>query len=383
MSVYLDYNASAPIDERVLSAMITAYREFFGNADSRTHNHGINARREVENARASVANLLGVAKNEVIFTSGSTESDNMAIQGLKDYGIGTGRKHIITTSIEHKAVLDTVKHLVAHDGFEADFIDPDESGRISVEQILSKVRSDTLLVSVQHVNNETGIIQPIQEIGGALVETDIFFHTDATQSCGKLVDELRLAQYNFLSLAAHKFYGPQGIGALIMRRKNNKRSPMKPLVFGGGQENGYRPGTLPVALIVGLGVACNLAQKEHKQWMEAYKANKQIALEAVKRSGVEHTINGNQQYCMDNTLNVSFTGIDSEGLMIATKQYCSVSNGSACTSSDYSPSYVLKAMGLPDERLESAIRLSWGAERIDGDALSEMLVFAKELQECV
>ena len=381
MSVYLDYNASTPIDERVLEAMIKAYRDFFGNADSRTHNHGANARQEVEKARESVASLLGVTKNEVIFTSGSTESDNMAIQGLRDYGIETGRKHIITTSIEHKAVLDTVKHLVVHDGFEADFIDPDESGRISAAQLLTKVRPNTLLVSVQHVNNETGIIQPIQEIGMALAESSTFFHTDATQSCGKLIEDLRSIKYDFLSLAAHKFYGPQGVGAFVMRRKNNKKPPIQPLVFGGGHENGYRPGTLPVALIIGLGVASDLAQREYKKRLAAYKKNKQAILSAIARIGVQHVTNGDQQYCMDNTLNISFNGIDSEGLMIATKQYCSISNGSACTSNDYSPSYVLRAMGLPEERTESAIRLSWGVDPIDEKALAEMLTFAKGMQE--
>lgn len=381
MSVYLDYNASTPMDERVLETMIKAYREFFGNADSRTHNHGTNARQEIEKARESVASLLGVSKNEVIFTSGSTESDNMAIQGIRDYGIEVRRKHIITTSIEHKAVLDTVKHLVERDGFEADFIDPDESGRINAVQLLSKVSSDTLLVSVQHVNNETGIIQPIQEIGDALAGTNTFFHTDATQSCGKLVEELRAVQYDLLSLAAHKFYGPQGIGALIMRRKNMKKPPIKPLVFGGGHENGYRPGTLPVALIIGLGAASDLSQKEYKKRITAYKKNKLNVIKTAKQTGVRYLINGDQQYCMDNTLNISFIGIDSEGLMIATKQYCSVSNGSACTSNDYNPSYVLKAMGFSDERVESAIRLSWGTEPIDTYALDEMMTFAKVMQE--
>lgn len=381
MSIYLDYNASTPIDERVLEAMIRAYQEFFGNADSRTHNHGIAARQEIEKARESVATMLGVPKNEVIFTSGSTESDNMAIQGLMDYGIMKGRKHIITTSIEHKAVLETVKHLVKHDSFIADYIDPNESGRINIEQLLSKVRPDTLLVSVQHVNNETGVIQPIQEIGDALFGTDIFFHTDATQSCGKLVEELRFVRYDFLSLAAHKFYGPQGIGAFILRRKNNKKPPIQPLVFGGGHENGYRSGTLPVALIIGLGVASDLAQKEYRKRLTAYKQNKESILKAIGLSGVRYIINGDQQHCMENTLNISFEGIDSEALMIATKQYCSVSNGSACTSNDYNPSYVLRAMGLSDERVESAIRFSWGTEPIGLNALDEMLVFAKEIQK--
>lgn len=381
MSIYLDYNASTPIDERVLDAMIKAYHEFFGNADSRTHNHGNSARQEVEKARESVASLLGISKNEVIFTSGSTESDNMAIQGLTNYGLETGRKHIITTSIEHKAVLETVKHLEKRRGFEVEYINPDESGRVSTEQVLSKVRPDTLLVSVQHVNNETGIIQPISEIGAALADTDTFFHTDATQSCGKLVEELRATKYDLLSLAAHKLYGPQGIGALIMRRNRNKKPPVQPLVFGGGHEGGYRPGTLPVALIVGLGVACDFAQKENKKRLVAYEENKQRLLEAIEWSGVQYIINGDQYYSMNNTINVSFTGIDSEGLMIATRQYCSVSNGSACTSHDYSPSYVLKAMGLEKGRIESAIRFSWGTDPIEMEAFDKLLSFAKGMQE--
>ena len=381
MSLYLDYNASTPIDERVLEAMMTTYRTFFGNADSRTHNHGTNARHEIEKARKCVADLLGVAKNEVIFTSGSTESDNIAIQGLRDYGIETGRRHIITTSIEHKAVINTINHLVKHDGFTADFIAPDESGRIGATQLLAKIRPDTLMVSVQHVNNETGVIQPVAEIGAALAGTSVYFHTDATQSCGKLVDELRDLQYDFLSLSAHKFYGPQGIGAFIMRRMDNKKPNIQPIIFGGGHENGYRSGTLPVALIVGLGIACNLAQTEYKNRLAAYKSNKQAILDAVKRIGVRHVINGDQRYCMDNTLNISFNEVDSEALMISTKRYCSVSNGSACTSNDYSLSYVLKAMGFSEGRVESAIRLSWGSEPINIEEFEKLLVLAKEIQK--
>lgn len=380
MSIYLDYNASTPVDERVLEAMIKTYREYFGNADSRTHNHGNIAHQEVEKAREKVAALLGIQKNEVIFTSGSTESDNLAIQGLVNFGIETNRKHIITTSIEHKAVLETTKHLEKI-GFETEYVNPDESGSIKADQILSRVRPDTLLVSVQHVNNETGVIQPIQEIGAALNGTDTLFHTDATQSCGKLVEELRSTSYDLLSLAGHKFYGPQGVGALIMRRKKNKKPPIQPLIFGGGHENGYRPGTLPVALIIGLGVACDLAQDEYKDRLAAFSENKKQIMEAVRQSDIRYAINGTPEYCMDNTLNISFLGIDSEGLMIATKQYCSVSNGSACTSHDYSPSYVLKAMGLTDERVESSIRLSWGTKPIDLGEFEKILAFVRRMQE--
>lgn len=379
MSVYLDYNASTPIDERVLDAMIVAYREYYGNADSRTHDYGQNASQKVALARKQVAALLGVQNSEIIFTSGATESSNMAVFGFEQYGIEHKKRHIITTALEHKAVLETVKHL-GKKGFEIEIVNPDESGRINADQLLSKVREDTLLVSVQHVNNETGIIQPVQQIGDALWKTDTLFHIDAVQSCGKLVNEIKMLRYNMLSLSAHKMYGPQGVGALVLRRKNNRRPPLTPLVYGGGQEDGLRAGTLPVALIVGFGKACEFATNECRPNQVAYKMNKQCILDAIEESGVVYAINGDQAYCIDSTLNISFWGIDSEALMIATKQYCSISNGSACTSHDYSPSYVLKAMGLSEDRIESAIRLSWGSLPVDPEPLRHLLSTVKSQQ---
>jgi len=379
MSLYLDYNASTPIDERVLEAMIAAYRNFFGNADSRTHDHGGAARREVEAAREHAASLLGVQKNEVVFTSGATESNNMAILGLAEHGIKSGKRHILTTAIEHKAGLDSAKSLESR-GFEVECINPGESGRIDAEKLLRRVRPDTLLVSVQHVNNETGIIQPVDKIGHALAQTDTLFHTDAVQSCGKLVDEVRALQYDLLSLSAHKMYGPQGLGVLVARRKKNKRPPLRPLVFGGGHEGGLRAGTLPVALIIGLGEACRLAGQEYEANQKAYGENKSLVLEAVKSSGVSYEINGDPNFCMNNTLNISFLGLDSEALMIAAKQYCSISSGSACTSSDYSHSHVLMAMGISAERIESAVRLSWGRERLDLSAVNALLHIVKVQQ---
>lgn len=373
MSIYLDYNASTPIDERVLEAMIVSYREYYGNADSRTHDYGQRASQKVENARKQVALLLGIQTNEVIFTSGATESNNIAVLGLEEYGQKSNKRHIITTSIEHKAVLEAANHLNKK-GFEVELISPNESGRLDFSFLLSKVRPDTLLVSVQHVNNETGIIQPVKEIGDVLWKTDTLFHIDAVQSCGKLVDEIRSLHYNMLSLSAHKMHGPQGIGALALRRKENKRPALQPIVFGGGQEGGLRPGTLPVALIIGLGKACEIARHEYNDNLIKYKQNKQRIIETIAKSGIVYGINGDQAYCMDNTMNISFLGIDSEALMIATKQYCSVSNGSACTSHDYSPSHVLMAMGLLEERIESAIRFSWGNQPI------ELILFEKLLE---
>lgn len=358
MSIYLDYNASAPIDPRVLEEMIDAYQNHFGNADSRTHDFGDGARAITEDARGKVASLLGVKKDEVFFTSGATESNNIAILGLRKYGEETNRKHIITSSIEHKAVLNAAKYL-AESGFEVEFVDPDESGRVDSQKVISMVREDTLLVSVMHVNNETGIIQPVQEIGDYLKDTKTIFHIDATQSCGKLVDEVRQLNYDLMSISAHKMHGPQGVGALIMRKKRYRLPPVTPIMFGGGQEHGIRPGTLPTALIAGFGKACELAEVEAKQKIENCKQIKKLLLELIEEFGVEYAVNGDPEYCVPNTLNISFLGVSSEALMLAAKQYCSVSNGSACTSSKYHHSHVLSAMNLPGERIESAIRFSW------------------------
>jgi len=359
MSVYLDYNATTPIDPRVLDVLIEVYRNDPGNADSRTHDFGEQARKITENARKQVAELLGVTPEEVFFTSGSTESNNIAIQGLREYAASTGKKHIITTSIEHKSVLNTVKYMESQ-GFDVDYVSPDLSGRVSAEDVLRHVREDTLLVSIMHVNNETGTIQPVKEIGDALSEKDVLFHVDATQSCGKLVDEIRHLHYDMLSMSAHKFRGPQGIGALVLRRRNYKLPPVKNVYFGGQQEHGLRPGTTPVALVAGMGKACELAQAEYKEEVKENKAIRDEMLELLTKEGVRYELNGNPQYCIDSTLNICFDGVSSEALMLSTKQYCAISNGSACTSKSYDPSYVLTAMGIPVDKIESSVRISWG-----------------------
>ena len=271
MSLYLDYNASAPIDPRVLDVMVDVYKNVPGNADSRTHDFGDHARMIVEDARKQVADLLGINSDEVFFTSGATESNNIAIQGLQEYAEKTGKKHIITTGIEHKAVIETCKVMQKH-GFEVDYINPDFSGSIRTDQVLHLVRDNTLLVSVQHVNNETGCIQPIKEIGDALTDTGVLFHTDATQSCGKLVDELREVKYDMLSFSAHKLCGPQGIGVLVLRKKKYRLPPVRSIMFGGPQEKGIRPGTIPVALVAGCGKACDLASHEYKENENIMKA---------------------------------------------------------------------------------------------------------------
>lgn len=381
MSVYLDFNSSAPIDRRVLDYMIDIYKNTVGNADSRTHDFGDNARKVVENARSQVARLLDINKDEVFFTSGATESNNIAIQGLKEYGLKKGKKHIITTSIEHKAVLESVKAM-EKDGFEVNFLDPDFSGRVSAKTVLDAVRDDTLLVSVMHVNNESGIIQPIQEIGDALEEKRVLFHIDATQSFGKLVDELQIVKYNMLSMSAHKIGGPQGVGALVLRKYRYKLPPVKPIMYGGQQEHGIRPGTIPVALVGGLGKACEIAQIEYKQNQDKCRKIKNILVGELKDSGLKYRFNGDQNYCIPSTMNLCIDGVSSEALMISSKQYCSVSNGSACNSNSYKPSYVLTAMGIPEEQINNSIRISWGAEEsIDeiSSSFNNLLQVAKDL----
>lgn len=371
MGIYLDYNASAPIDERVLDVMVNVYRNTYGNADSRTHEYGDRARQIVEIARSQVASLLGVNAGEVFFTSGSTESNNIAIRGFIEYAKTSGKMHVITSTIEHKAVLETVKSLVK-EGFQIDLVNPDENGIVRFEDIIQLVRDDTLLVSLMHANNETGTIQPIEDIGEEMSKRGILFHVDATQSCGKLVPELKKVTYDILSLSAHKLCGPQGIGALILKKKRYKFPPIKAITYGGQQERGIRPGTIPVALVAGLGEACRLAEMEYEINMENLIEKKEAVKKLIEESGLSFHYNGSQDFCLPNTLNVSFEGVESEALMLSAKQYCSISNGSACTSQDYSPSYVLTAMGLDQDRISSAIRLSWGAKTDISELISQV-----------
>ena len=238
------------------------------------------------------------------------------------------------------------------------------------------------MVTIMHANNETGIIQPVEELGELLATKGIFFHVDATQTCGKLVPELKKVKYDMLSMSAHKMYGPQGVGALILKKKRYKLPPVKAIMYGGQQEHGIRPGTTPVALVAGLGKACELAELEYGENSAALIRIKEAVLKLIENSGLEYTFNGDQNFCLSNTINVSFKGVESEALMLSSKQYCGISNGSACTSHDYSPSYVLKAMGLDEERLSEAIRISWGPKTVVEEMekeLSDLLSVAKGL----
>lgn len=357
MAVYLDFNASSPVDNRVLDRMNEIYRSHFGNADSRTHIFGTNAKEIVSASRKEIAEILEVDSTDVLFTSGSTESNNMAILGLLDFALESGRNHFITTTIEHKSVLEAMKHLEKR-GCKVDFVAPDSTGRIQLKQILDLVNENTLLVSMMHVNSETGVIQPIKEVGEALASTPTYFHIDGTQGFGKLNNELRETKYDMLSITAHKLGGPQGIGAFILRRdRSYRRPPVKPLMYGGQQERGYRPGTTPVALVAGFALAAKLCNAEMAKHTEICSAIKNSFLHAIK--GLNYSINGDQNHCLSNTINISFHGVDAEGIFLALKESYAFSNGSACNSGSHAPSYVLTSMGLDEIQVGEAIRISW------------------------
>ncbi len=364
MSLYLDYNASAPVLPEVLDVMIETYKNVPGNADSRTHIYGTEAGKLVQKCRNTIATVLGVDPTEVVFTAGSTESNNTCILGIEEYANNTGKRHIVTTAIEHKAILEPLKYLESK-GFVVDYVKPDESGRINAEKFLSMITDETILATVMFVNSETGIIQPVDQIGKALKARGVLFHVDATQALGKLNEEIRMLDYNTMSIAAHKIGGPQGIGALILKWDDQyKRPPITPLMYGGHQERGFRPGTTPVALVAGFAKAVELSEKNLHKNMEGCKKIKKTFFDAIQH--LPYTVNGDQKYCLPSTVNISIDGLDAETAFLCLGDSYSFSNGSACNSSSHSLSYVLEAMGLNEKRKAEAIRLSWsGTEEVD------------------
>ncbi len=356
MAVYLDCNATAPIEPLVRDEVIRFMTEEFGNAGSRTHEYGARAKQAVQHAREQVGAAVKAKRDEVVFTSGATESNNLAILGLAQHGEESNRRHIVSTMIEHKAVLEPLEYL-AKRGFEVTLVPPTAGGWVDPEAIRTALRKDTMLVSVMHANNETGVLQPISEIVEVLSDHAAFFHVDAAQGFGKDITGLQHERIDFISISGHKIYAPKGIGALVIRRRGFHRAPLQPLTFGGGQERGLRPGTLPVPLIVGLGLAAEVALRQHRQRAEVCRAFRRRALDAL--TPLEPIFNGDPERVQPHTLNVSFPGIDSEALMVALKNEIAISNGSACTSHSYQPSHVLKAMGIPQTTIQSAVRLSW------------------------
>ena len=352
--IYMDYSATTPIDPRVADKMIPYLREQFGNPASRSHAYGWSAEAAVEGARAQVADLVGADPREIIWTSGATESNNLAIKGAAQFYKSKG-KHIITVKTEHKAVLDTVREL-ERQGFEATYLEPQDNGLISLEQLEAAIRPDTILVSVMLVNNEIGVIQPIKEIGELCRKKGIIFHSDAAQATGKVEINLEELKVDLMSFSAHKTYGPKGIGALYVRRKPRVR--LEAQMHGGGHERGLRSGTLAPHQIVGMGEAFRIAKEE----MDTELARIQALRDRLAKGLLEIEevyINGDMEHRVPHNLNVSFNFVEGESLIMAVKDIA-VSSGSACTSASLEPSYVLRALGRSDELAHSSIRFTIG-----------------------
>ncbi|MFJ2805068.1 cysteine desulfurase DndA [Kitasatospora sp. NPDC087271] len=363
MSVpYLDAAATTRVDPRVAEVVLHWMTKEFGNAGSRTHEYGMRAKKAVQQARTQLATQLGASAEELIFTSGATESNNIALLGLASYGEKSGRRHIISSAIEHKAVLEPLEHLRER-GFEVDFLKPDRSGQVSTEAVRERLRPDTLLVSLMHVNNETGVIQPVAELAQLLRSTPTYFHVDAAQGFAKLPEDLT-APIDLISISGHKIGAPKGIGALLLRRRRWDDIPVQPLMFGGGQEMGLRPGTLPVPLIMGLAKAEEIFRTGRLQWLSEVQEFREKLLAGL--SGTRYRINGDPAVGVPHILNLTFDGVNSEALIVRLQQVAAVATGSACTSASYTPSHVLTAMGLPEESVANGLRLSWFPGQTDG-----------------
>jgi cysteine desulfurase len=384
MSVYLDCAATTPLDPRVREVVLRYLDEDFGNAGSRTHDYGQRARRAVEQARQQVAAVVDALRGDVIFTSGATEANNLAILGVAgatpypnplpgsearethtlapERGEGRVTGHIVTTAIEHHAVLEPT-HELERRGFEVTFVQPDASGQVDPQAMRASIRPDTLLVSMMHVNNETGVIQPVAQLASLLERDDLrcALHVDAAQGFGKDLAPLRHQRIDFISISGHKIGAPKGVGALIARRRNRADRPaLAPLAFGGGQELGLRPGTLPVPLIAGLGLAAELAAAECDSRRARCRAFRDQLVAGL--APLAPVVNGDQARTLPNILNLTIPGIESDAAIEAWADLVAISNGAACTSQSYTCSHVLSAMGIDSRRAEGALRFSWTHE---------------------
>jgi cysteine desulfurase len=351
LPIYLDSNATTPMDPRVFEAMKPYFLECYGNAASKNHSFGWQAEEAVDYAREQVAGLVGASEKEIIFTSGATESNNLAIKGVFEMYAAKGN-HIITVSTEHKAVLDTCKHLEKL-GAEVTYLSVAEDGLISAQDIENAIKPNTILVSVMYANNELGVIQPIREIGEVCKKNGVLFHSDATQAVGKISVDVLRDHLDLMSFTAHKMYGPKGVGALYVRRKN-PRVKVTAQMDGGGHERGMRSGTLNVTGIVGFGKACEIAAAEMESDAKRLGAMRD-RLEHELLTLEESYVNGSREHRLPHTCNISFKYVEGEGLMMGVKDIA-VSSGSACTSASLEPSYVLKSLGLDDELAHSSLR---------------------------
>jgi cysteine desulfurase len=379
--IYLDNHATTPLDPRVLQKMIPYFTENFGNASSRNHAFGWQAEEGVEKARKQIAALIGASDKEIIFTSGATESDNLAILGVAEMYKDKGN-HIISCLTEHKAVIDPLKHLEESGQFEVTWLSVDQFGLINLEELKKAIRPTTILITLMHGNNEIGTIQPVEEIGKIAHEAGVLFHTDAVQTVGRVPIDVEKMHIDILSMSAHKIYGPKGIGALYVRRKN-PRVRLSPLVHGGGHERGMRSGTLNVPGIVGFGEACEIAMNEMEKESQRTKELRDYLHEGLKKELDQLFLNGHPTQRLPGNLNISFAFVEGEALMMGIKDIA-VSSGSACTSASLEPSYVLKALGVTEDLAHTSIRFGIGRfttkEEIDF-AISRTVKEVKRLRD--
>ena len=353
--LYLDMQATTPVDPRVLDAMLPYFVESYGNPHSRTHMYGWEAESAIENARKELADLIGANPKEIIFTSGATESNNMAIKGVANFYKGR-KKHVITTQTDHKCVLDSCRYLEQH-GWDVTYLPVKSNGLIDLKQLEEAMRDDTAIVSVMAVNNEIGVVQPLAEIGALCRSRKIFFHTDAAQACGKIPIDVNAAQIDCLSISGHKMYGPKGIGAVYVRRRPRLR--MEALISGGGQERGLRSGTLPTPLVVGLGAAAKIAKEEMRSDEAHVRKLAKRLVDGITSQCANTQLNGDETARYPGNVNMSFAYVEGESLLMGLKEIA-VSSGSACTSASLEPSYVLRAIGVDVEAAHTSIRFGIG-----------------------
>jgi cysteine desulfurase len=353
--IYLDYQATTPTDPRVIDAMLPYFHDRFGNPHSRNHAYGWRAEQAVETARGQVADIIGGDPKEVIFTSGATESNNLAIKGVAHF-YKDRKNHVITAVTEHKCVLESCRAL-EQEGFDVTYLPVKPNGLVDLDQLRAAITENTVLVSIMAVNNEIGVIQSLKEIGAICRENKVFFHTDAAQAVGKIPLDVNEMNIDLMSISGHKIYGPQGIGALYVRRRPRVR--LRPLFSGGGQERGMRSGTVPTALCAGFGAACEIAAQEMGAEAERLRMLRERFYKKVAEELPEVYVNGDLEQRVPGNLNISFAYVEGEGLMMGIKDLA-VSSGSACTSASLEPSYVLRALGVDEELAHTSIRIGLG-----------------------
>jgi len=380
LPIYFDNHATTQVDPRVVQAMLPYFTEKFGNAASRNHPFGWAGEEAVENARAQVASLIGATPKEIIFTSGATESDNLMIKGVAEMYREKGN-HIITQAIEHKAVLDTCKRL-EKDGFEVTYLPVGKDGRVNPEDVRKAITPKTILITIMYANNEIGVINPIQEIGKIAKEHGIFFASDGVQAVGKIPVDVQKDNIDLLAISAHKIYGPKGVGALYVRRRN-PRVQLAAIIDGGGHERGMRSGTLNVPGIVGLGAACEIAQKEMAEESVRLAKLRDRLKAGLEAKLDEVFINGSLEHRLPNNLNMSFAYVEGESLLMGINDIA-VSSGSACTSATLEPSYVLKALGVGEDLAHTSIRFGLGRFNTEEEVdyvTDKMVTVVKKLRE--